>query len=63
MMSYTATHIERNNRTVDGGNLRLRNTSSTPSRNLCGLIATLEGFSREELDVLAVESQTEHNKR
>ena len=57
MMAYTATLTsEQNNRTVDGGNLR-QNTSSTPSRNMCGFDRDTEGFSREELDALAVESQ------
>ena len=59
MMSYTATLTsERNNRTVDGGNLHLREIHPQPHQGICAdLIATLEGFSREELDALAVESQ------
>ena len=59
MMSYTATLLpENNNRTVDGGNLHLRDLHPQPHQGVCAdIIATLEGFSREELDALAVESQ------
>ena len=59
MMSYTATLMPENgNRTVDGGNLHLRDLHPQPHQGVCAdIIATLEGFSREELDALAVESQ------
>ncbi|MGI9325804.1 MAG: acetyl-CoA C-acetyltransferase [Pseudomonadales bacterium] len=59
MMSYTATLTnETNNRTVDGGNLHLRDIHPQPHQGVCAdMIATLEGFSREELDALAVQSQ------
>jgi acetyl-CoA C-acetyltransferase len=59
MMSYTATRVpENNNRTVDGGNLHLRDLHPQPHQGVCAdMIATLENFSREELDALAVESQ------
>ena len=58
MMSYTATLMPENgNRTVDGGNLHLR-SHPQPHQGVCAdIIATPEGFSREELDALAVESQ------
>jgi acetyl-CoA C-acetyltransferase len=59
MMSYTATLTNKtNNRTVDGGNLHLRDLHPQPHQGICAdMIATLEGFSRQELDALAVESQ------
>lgn len=59
MMSYTTTRVpENNNRTVDGGNLHLRDIHPQPHQGICAdMIATLEDFSREELDALAVESQ------
>lgn len=59
MMSYTTTRVpENNNRTVDGGNLHLRDLHPQPHQGVCAdMIATLENFSREELDALAVESQ------
>jgi acetyl-CoA C-acetyltransferase len=59
MMSYTATLTNKtNNRTVDGGNLHLRDLHPQPHQGVCAdMIATLEGFSRQELDALAVESQ------
>ena len=59
MMSYTTTRVpENNNRTVDGGNLHLRDIHPQPHQGICAdMIATLENFSREELDALAVESQ------
>ncbi len=59
MMSYTTTRVpENNNRTVDGGNLHLREIHPQPHQGICAdMIATLENFSREELDALAVESQ------
>ncbi len=59
MMSYTATLTsENNNRTVDGGNLHLRDQHPQPHQGICAdMIATLEGFTRDEVDALAVESQ------
>ena len=59
MMSYTATLMPENeNRTVDGGNMHLRNIHPQPHQGVCAdMIATLEGFSREDVDRLAVESQ------
>ena len=59
MMSYTATLTpQNNNRTVDAGNLHLRAQHPQPHQGICAdMIATLEGFSREDLDALAVESQ------
>jgi len=59
MMSYTATLTNStNNRTVDGGNLHLRDLHPQPHQGVCAdMIATLEGFSREDVDRLAVESQ------
>ena len=59
MMSYTATQgNDTNNRTVDGGNLHLRGIHPQPHQGICAdMIATLEGFSREDVDRLAVESQ------
>jgi acetyl-CoA C-acetyltransferase len=59
MMSYTATlRNSTNNRTVDGGNLHLRGLHPQPHQGICAdMIATLEGFSREDVDRLAVESQ------
>ena len=59
MMSYTATLTpEYGNRTVDGGNLHLRDLHPQPDQGVCAdMIATLDSFSREELDALAVESQ------
>ncbi len=59
MMSYTATLTpENNNRTVDGGNLHLRDMHPQPHQGICAdMIATLDGFTREDVDALAVESQ------
>ncbi|MBQ76656.1 MAG: acetyl-CoA C-acyltransferase [Gammaproteobacteria bacterium] len=59
MMSYTSTlKNDTNNMTVDGGNLHLRGLHPQPHQGICAdMIATLEGFSRQELDALAVESQ------
>jgi acetyl-CoA C-acetyltransferase len=43
---------------MDSGNLSLRKRIPQPHQGLCAdLIATLEGFSREELDALALASQ------
>ncbi|SVC01891.1 uncharacterized protein METZ01_LOCUS254745, partial [marine metagenome] len=59
MMSYTATlGNSSNNRTVDGSNLHLRGMHPQPHQGICAdMIATLEGFSRQDVDSLAVESQ------
>jgi acetyl-CoA C-acetyltransferase len=59
MMSYTGTLTSAtNNLTVDGGNLHLRELHPQPHQGICAdMIATLEGFSREDVDALAVESQ------
>lgn len=59
MMSYTATLTNAtNNRTVDGGNQHLRSIHPQPHQGICAdMIATLEGFSRQDVDALAVESQ------
>lgn len=59
MMSYTATLTNStNNRTVDGGNQHLRSIHPQPHQGICAdMIATLEGFSRQDVDALAVESQ------
>ena len=59
MMSYTATlGNSSNNRTVDGSNLHLRDIHPQPHQGICAdMIATLEGFSRQDVDRLAVESQ------
>lgn len=59
MMSYTATLGNKDNRMViDGGNLHLRDLHPQPHQGVCAdMIATLEGFSREDVDRLAVQSQ------
>ena len=61
MMSYTGqlSGADRNgNRTVDGGNLHLRDQHPQPHQGICAdMIATLDGFTREDVDALAVESQ------
>ena len=59
MMSYTPTVPRADkNRTVDGSNLHLRALHPQPHQGICAdMIATLEGFSREDVDALAVESQ------
>ncbi|MEM7079169.1 MAG: acetyl-CoA C-acetyltransferase [Pseudomonadota bacterium] len=59
MMSYTAgLGNSENRRVVDGGNLHLRDIHPQPHQGVCAdMIATLEGFGREDVDRLAVESQ------
>lgn len=59
MMSYTPTVPRADkNRTVDGSNLHLRNLHPQPHQGICAdMIATLDGFTREDVDALAVESQ------
>jgi acetyl-CoA C-acetyltransferase len=43
---------------IDSGNLALRKLIPQPHQGVCGdLIATLEGFTREDVDALALESQ------
>jgi acetyl-CoA C-acetyltransferase len=59
MMSYLPTVPRADkNRTVDGGNLHLRNLHAQPHQGISAdMIATLDGFTRDEVDALAVESQ------
>lgn len=59
MMSYTPTVPRADkNRTVDGSNLHLRDIHPQPHQGICAdMIATLEGFTREDVDALAVKSQ------
>lgn len=46
------------NPVIDSGNMHLRDIHPQPHQGICGdLIATLEGFSREDTEKLAVESQ------
>ena len=47
MMSYTTTRVpENNNRTVDGGNLHLRDIHPQPHQGICAdMIATLENLA------------------
>ena len=55
-MSYGAT--VGGQRFMDSGNLHLRDIHPQPHQGICAdLIATLEGFSREDTDRLALESQ------
>ena len=57
-MSYGSTLPRAAGPTLDSGNLHLRAIHPQPHQGICGdLIATLEGFSREEVDALAFESQ------
>ena len=57
MMSYTATQ-SRGSLVIDGDNPHLRDQHPQPHQGVCAdMIATLEGFSREAVDALAVESQ------
>ena len=59
MMSYTPTVPRADkNRTVDGSNLHLRDLHPQPHQGICAdMIATLDGFTRDDVDALAVESQ------
>ncbi len=60
MMSYTQTapRSEDKNKTVDGANLHLRALHPQPHQGICAdMIATLEGYGREDVDALAVTSQ------
>ncbi len=55
-MSHGATLS--NSAFIDSGNLALRKLIPQPHQGVCGdLIATLEGFTRENVDALALESQ------
>jgi len=57
MMSYTGT-LGGDSLVIDGGNPHLRDIHAQPHQGVCAdMIATLEGFSREDVDKLAVESQ------
>ena len=57
MMSYTGS-LESDSMVLDSGNLHLRDQFPQPHQGVCAdMIATLEGFSREDVDKLAVESQ------
>jgi len=57
-MSYGSTLPRAAGATLDSGNLHLRAIHPQPHQGVCGdLIATLEGFSREDVDALAYESQ------
>jgi len=57
MMSYTGT-LGGDSLVIDGGNPHLRDLHAQPHQGICAdMIATLEGFSREDVDTLAVESQ------
>ncbi len=55
-MSHGATLS--NSAFIDSGNLALRKLIPQPHQGVCGdLIATLEGFTRQDVDALALESQ------
>jgi len=57
-MSYGSTLPRAAGATLDSGNTHLRAIHPQPHQGICGdLIATLEGFSREDVDALAFESQ------
>lgn len=57
-MSYGSTLPRAAGATLDSGNLHLRAIHPQPHQGVCGdLIATLEGFTREDVDNLAYESQ------
>lgn len=57
-MSYGSTLPRAAGATLDSGNTHLRAIHPQPHQGICGdLIATLEGFRREEVDALAFESQ------
>lgn len=56
-MSFTS-QLQGEVATMDMGNLHLRGMHPQPHQGICAdVIATLEGFKREELDALGVESQ------
>ena len=57
-MSYGSTLKRPTDGIIDSGNMHLRSIHPQPHQGICGdLIATLEGFSREDVDSLALESQ------
>ncbi len=57
-MSHGSTLPRTGGATIDSHNLHLREIHPQPHQGICAdLIATLEGFSREETDKLALESQ------
>jgi acetyl-CoA C-acetyltransferase len=57
-MSYGSTLPRAAGATLDSGNRHLRAIHPQPHQGVCGdLIATIEGFSREDVDALAFESQ------
>jgi len=57
-MSYGSTLPRAAGATLDSGNTHLRAIHPQPHQGICGdLIATLEGFTREDVDGLAFESQ------
>ena len=57
-MSYGSTLKRATDGVIDSGNMHLRSIHPQPHQGICGdLIATLEGFSREDVDGLALESQ------
>jgi acetyl-CoA C-acetyltransferase len=57
-MSYGSTLPRQAGATLDSGNTHLRAIHPQPHQGICGdLIATLEGFTREDVDALAHESQ------
>ena len=65
MMSYTQTapRSEDKNKTVDGANAHLRALHPQPHQGICAdMIATLEGYTREDVDALAVTSQERADK-
>ena len=57
-MSYGSTLPRAAGATLDSGNTHLRALHPQPHQGICGdLIATIEGFTREDVDKLAFESQ------
>jgi acetyl-CoA C-acetyltransferase len=57
-MSYGSTLKRATVGTLDSGNLHLRSIHPQPHQGVCGdLVATLEGFTRDDVDNLAYESQ------
>jgi acetyl-CoA C-acetyltransferase len=57
-MSYGSSLPRAAGATLDSGNTHLRAIHPQPHQGICGdLIATLEGFTREDVDALAFESQ------
>jgi acetyl-CoA C-acetyltransferase len=57
-MSYGSTLPRAAGATLDSGNRHLRSIHPQPHQGVCGdLVATLEGFTRDDVDGLAYESQ------